>query len=228
MPAQRAPAAAHARPEDGEYRALLRLAALVRAGPPPRTPLDALQQLVDLARELTRARYAALAVCDENDRTEGFVTSGLTRAQLRGLKVPPQGHGPLGRLRTDVDLWVASASADGQAYLVPLSYHWDGSALLVATPRASRTAENLTRTGWARVALGPTRDVVIVEGPVEAITIGADPDLEDAHALAAGFDPRTLAEEYVYLRITPHEIQAWREANELEGRYVMRGGAWLE
>ena len=95
-------------------------------------------------------------------------------------------------------------------------------------PRASRTAENLIRTGWARVALGPTRDVVIVEGPVEAITIGADPELEDAHALAAGFDPRTLAEEYVYLRITPHEIQAWREANELEGHYVMRGGAWLE
>jgi len=98
----------------------------------------------------------------------------------------------------------------------------------VATPRASRTAENLIRTGWARVALGPTRDVVIVEGPVEAITIGADPELEDTHALAAGFDPRTLAEEYVYLRITPHEIQAWREANELEGRYVMRRGTWLE
>jgi Pyridoxamine 5'-phosphate oxidase len=134
----------------------------------------------------------------------------------------------LERLRTDIDLWVASSSADGQAYLVPLSYHWDGSALLVATPRASRTAENLIRTGWARVALGPTRDVVIIEGPVEAITIGADPELEDAHALAAGFDPRTLAEEYVYLRITPHEIQAWREANELEGRYVMRGGTWLE
>jgi hypothetical protein len=134
----------------------------------------------------------------------------------------------LERLRTDVDLWVASASADGQAYLVPLSFHWDGSALLVATPRASRTARNLIRTGWARVALGLTRDVVIVEGPVEAIPIGAAPELEDAHALAAGFDPRTLAEVYVYLRVTPHEIQAWREANELEGRLVMRGGAWLE
>jgi hypothetical protein len=133
----------------------------------------------------------------------------------------------LERLRTDVDLWVASASADGHAYLVPLSYLWDGSALVVATPRGSRTAENLIRTGWARMALGQTRDVVIVEGPVEAIPIGADPELEDAHALAAGFDPRTLADEYVYLRITPHEIQAWREANELEGRFVMRGGAWL-
>ncbi|MER3419611.1 MAG: hypothetical protein C4290_03380 [Chloroflexota bacterium] len=87
-------------PADPEYRALLRLAELVR-GPRPRTPLDALQQLVDLARELTCAKYAALAVTDEHDRTEGFVTSGLTKAQLRGLKVPPQGHGPLGRLRTD-------------------------------------------------------------------------------------------------------------------------------
>jgi hypothetical protein len=134
----------------------------------------------------------------------------------------------LQRLRTDVDLWIASASADGQAYLVPLSYHWDGSALLVATPRASRTAKNLIRTCWARVALGPTRDVVIVEGPVEAIPIGADPEAEDAHARAARFDPRTLSEEYVYLRITPDEVQAWREANELEGRFVMRGGAWLE
>lgn len=87
-------------PADPEYRALLRLAALKR-GPRPRTPLDALQQVVDLAREMTCAKYAALAVTDEHDRTEGFVTSGLTKAQLRGLKVPPQGHGPLGRLRTD-------------------------------------------------------------------------------------------------------------------------------
>jgi hypothetical protein len=134
----------------------------------------------------------------------------------------------LEKLRTDVDLWIASASANGEAYLVPLSHYWDGSALLVATPRTSRTARNLIRTGWARVALGPTRDVVIVEGPVEAIPIGANPEAEDAHALAAGFDPRTLSEEYVYLRITPHEVQAWREANELEGRFVMRGGAWLE
>ena len=85
---------------DAEYRALLRLADLVR-GPKPARPEEALQQVVDLAREMTHARYAALGVSDENDRTEGFVTSGLTKAQLRGLKVPPQGHGPLGSLRSD-------------------------------------------------------------------------------------------------------------------------------
>jgi hypothetical protein len=90
------------------------------------------------------------------------------------------------------------------------------------------TARNLIRAGWVRVALGETRDVVIVEGPVEAVALGTDPELEEAHAAAAGFDPRELAEEYVYLRITPHEVQAWREANELEGRLLMRGGTWLE
>jgi hypothetical protein len=133
----------------------------------------------------------------------------------------------LARLAGDVDLWVASASEDGDAYLVPLSYDWDGATLTVATPRSSPTARNLIRAGRARVALGPTRDVVIVEGPVEAIVIGADAELEDAHARATGFDPRTLASEYVYLQITPQTIQAWREANEIAGRDVLRGGRWL-
>jgi hypothetical protein len=134
----------------------------------------------------------------------------------------------LEKLRSDVDLWVASADETGAAYLVPLSYCWDESTLTVATPRASRTAVNLVRAAWARVALGPTRDVVIIEGPVEAIPIGTDTRLEDAHAQATGFDPRTLAEEYVYLRITPHDIQAWREANELAQRQLMRRGVWLD
>jgi pyridoxamine 5'-phosphate oxidase-like protein len=134
----------------------------------------------------------------------------------------------LDKLRSDVDLWVASADADGGAYLVPLSFVWDGSALTISTPRGSRTARNLLRAGRARVALGPTRDVVVLEGPVGELATGADPDLEEAHSRATGFDPRTLAEDYVYLRITPHSVQAWREANELPGRQLMRRGAWLE
>jgi hypothetical protein len=134
----------------------------------------------------------------------------------------------LAKLEREVDLWVASADERGDAYLLPLSYHWDGSTLTIATPRSSRTARNLTRAGWARVALGPTRDVVIIEGPVEALPVGADPELEDAHAAAAGFDPRAQPEEHVYLRLAPRTILAWREANELQGRRLMREGEWLD
>ena len=32
------------------------------------------------------------------------------------------------RLTHDIDVWVASASADGAPYLVPLSFDWDGEA----------------------------------------------------------------------------------------------------
>ena len=134
----------------------------------------------------------------------------------------------LTRLRDDVDVWVASADAAGRAYLVPLSFHWDGTAIVLATLRESRTARNLTRAGRARVALGHTRDVVMIDGTVEVLATGADPRLEDAHAASTGFDPRTEPDDYVYLRITPVAIQAWREANELAERQLMRSGAWLD
>ena len=133
----------------------------------------------------------------------------------------------LARLEHDVDLWIASADEHGEAYLIPLSYYWDGNSLTVSTPRASRTAVNLMRAGTARVALGQTRDVVLIDGVVEALALGAEPELEEAHAQASGFDPRTLSDEYVYLRITPRAIQAWREVNELAGRWLMRDGEWL-
>jgi hypothetical protein len=134
----------------------------------------------------------------------------------------------LAKLASDVDLWVASADEAGNAYLVPLSYCWHEDRITIATPRSSPTGRNLIRARSARVALGPTRDVVIVEGPVEVIPIGADPVLEDLHAESTGFDPRTLEREYVYLRITPRRVQAWREADELEGRELMRDGSWLD
>jgi hypothetical protein len=42
----------------------------------------------------------------------------------------------LARLRTDVDLWVASADEAGHAYLVPLSFYWDGATLTSRGPAA--------------------------------------------------------------------------------------------
>ncbi|HLZ70873.1 MAG TPA: GAF domain-containing protein [Dehalococcoidia bacterium] len=95
-----APSPSLSRP-DGEFEALLRLAELHRRFASPQKPDIALQAICDLARDLTRGRYAALAITDERDRTEGFYTSGLTRAEMKGLKVPPTGHGPLGSLRSD-------------------------------------------------------------------------------------------------------------------------------
>jgi Pyridoxamine 5'-phosphate oxidase len=57
------------------------------------------------------------------------------------------------RLTHDIDVWVASASADGAPYLVPLSFDWDGEALLMATPTDSPTGRNLaTPNRWFRIS----------------------------------------------------------------------------
>ncbi len=135
----------------------------------------------------------------------------------------------LDRLEHDVDAWVATADgASGTPYLVPLSFLWDGTALLVATPASSPTARNLRATGRVRLGIGPTRDVVLIEGTAHPLTATeVSHELADAFAAKAGFDPRTLTSAYLYVRIEPRRVQAWREENELEGRELMRDGRWL-
>lgn len=135
----------------------------------------------------------------------------------------------LARLERDVDAWVASADpATGTPYLVPLSFLWDGETVLIATPAASPTSRNLRATGRVRLGVGLTRDVVLIEGTVEAVPAAELPDeVGDAFAAKTGFDPRRLRDPYLYFRIRPRRIQAWREVNELEGRELLRGGRWL-
>ncbi|MEU9376106.1 pyridoxamine 5'-phosphate oxidase family protein [Streptomyces sp. NPDC048255] len=132
------------------------------------------------------------------------------------------------RLTHDIDVWVASASPGGTPYLLPLSFDWDGEAVLVATSADSPTGRNLAATRTARLALGLTRDVVMIEGDVEVLAIDALPrQVGDRFAVRAGFDPRSLTTPYRWFRIAPGRIQAWREENELTDRELMRDGRWL-
>lgn len=132
------------------------------------------------------------------------------------------------RLDHDEDVWVASASPDGAPYLVPLSFDWDGEALLMATLANGPTGRNLAATRTVRLGLGPTRDVSVIEGAVEVIEIDALPrERADRFVARAGFDPRAQAARYRWFRVVPRRIQAWRDANELPGRELMRDGRWL-
>ncbi|MFI1104493.1 pyridoxamine 5'-phosphate oxidase family protein [Streptomyces melanogenes] len=109
-----------------------------------------------------------------------------------------------------------------------LSFDWDGRTLLVATPATSPTGLNPAGTRTARPTLGHTRDAVMVDGDVDVPDIDALPrQTGDRFAARTGFDPRTLATPYRWFRITPHQIQAWREADVLVGRTLMRDGSWL-
>ena len=135
----------------------------------------------------------------------------------------------LRRLENDVDTWVATADPRaGSPYLVPLSFLWDGATVLISTPATSPTSRNLRATGRVRLGIGPTRDLVLIEGTVQTETAATEIPAEagDAFAAKTGFDPRELT-GYAYFRIQPQRLQAWREANELTGRDLIRDGDWL-
>ncbi|MFF8833815.1 pyridoxamine 5'-phosphate oxidase family protein [Streptomyces sp. NPDC015130] len=144
-------------------------------------------------------------------------TAPRTRAQRR--------HDTEQRLAHDVDVWVATASPDGAPYLVPLSFDWDGEALLVSTPANSPTGRNLAATRRVRLGLGLTRDVSMIDGTVEVLEIDELPrERGDRFVERTGFDPRTESASYRWFVITPHRVQAWREADELPERELLRAG----
>lgn len=127
----------------------------------------------------------------------------------------------------EIDAWVATASAGGAPYLVPLSLAWIADRAVIAVEADSVTARNLAVGRAARLAVGPTRDVVLLDVEWER-TVGVDDDavLGAAYARQADWDPRGLT-GYVFLVLRPVRVQAWREANELRGRVLMRDGEWL-
>ena len=72
------------------------------------------------------------------------------------------------------DVWVATAAADAgghaSSYLVPLSLAWIDERVVLATEAGSVTAGNITSQGGARLGLGPTRDVVMIDAELEHAT----------------------------------------------------------
>jgi hypothetical protein len=129
----------------------------------------------------------------------------------------------------EANVWVASASSTGVVHLVPVSHTWTGSQVVLATEPTSRTVSNVTENKRVRLALGETRDVVMIDAElVEALPAEKAPaNLADAYSAQAGWDPRTDEGDYTFLVLKPTRIQAWQESEDLAGRTVMRNGTWM-
>ena len=126
-----------------------------------------------------------------------------------------------------IDVWVATASSAGAPYLVPVSLAWVDERAVIAVDGSSATARNLTASGSARLAVGPTRDVVMIDAALEqTVDVAADDALGAAYVAQADWDPRRSG-GYVFLVLRPVRVQAWREVNEIAGRTLMRDGTWL-
>ena len=138
----------------------------------------------------------------------------------------------LGVLEGQRDLWLATADRTGRPHMIAVSAWWDGTDLVVATTAASRTARNLAGGTEVRLAAGAPDDVIMIDATVvESVAATEAAELADGFAIAVGWNPRDVQEQsghgWVFYRLRPTRIQAYRGYDELEGREVMTNSRWL-
>ena len=133
----------------------------------------------------------------------------------------------LAALERNGEMWLATAG-DGKPQLIVISGWWDGSQLTMATIGGSRTARNLDAGKVARVGIGAPEDVVMIDVAVSSITpVSKAPEVRTRFKVALGWDPQDEGPNWVFYRLQPVRIQAYRGYGEQQGRDVMRDGRWL-
>ena len=137
--------------------------------------------------------------------------------------------GVLAALEGQNDVWLATADAAGRPHMIAVSAWWDGRELVITTGGRSRTAANLRAKGSVKIASGTPGDAIMIDADVADVVPAAEAseELAGGFASAMGWDPRTVGEGWVFARLKPSRIQAYRGYNELEGREVMRKSKWL-
>jgi PAS domain S-box-containing protein len=106
-----------------------------------------LQRIIDLAREVVPARYAALGVANRDGRLEQFLVSGISEEDRAKIGPLPEGHGLLGTLiREGRPLLVPVISADPRSVGFPPHHPPMRSLLGVPILHGSRTLGNLYLT----------------------------------------------------------------------------------
>ncbi len=132
------------------------------------------------------------------------------------------------RLRSNSNLWLATASDGRGPHLIPVSYWWDGTRLTTATFENSRTLKNVRAQPKVRVSVGSTGDVLIVDATATIVAVtDIDAGVAEKYAQASGNDPRSVP-GFTYIQLAPERMQVWRGVEEFAGRTVMRHGVWLD
>ena len=152
------------RGEDATIRELLDVAQRVLAELDVEVVLD---RVLDAARSLTGARYAALGVLDAaRTGLERFVTSGLDHGAEQAIGAPPQGYGVLGELIRDPrPLRLANVGEHPRSYGFPVAHPSMRTFLGVPVSIAGQPFGNLYLTekaGGALFTAGDEEAVVVL------------------------------------------------------------------
>ncbi len=134
----------------------------------------------------------------------------------------------LAALEKQKDVWLATSDVGGRPHLIAVSAWWDGHELVIATRATTATARNLSMNPAAKVARGAPSDAIVIDAQmIESGAVEDLPELAEGFAAAVGWNPREEGEGWMFFRLRPTRIQAYRGYEEVKGRDVMLRSRWL-
>lgn len=167
--------------------------------------LDAvLQRVVDYARKLVNARYAALSVIADDNRIRAFVTAGVSADERRAIGDPPSGRGLLGVvLHEGRHLRLADIGRDPRAVGFPPGHPPMKSLLAVPIPSRGGFRGNFYMTDKQDAAEFSPRD----EETLLRFAVAAANAIDSA-ALHEKLSSLAIAEERVRIAHELHDGMA--------------------
>lgn len=121
--------------------------------------------------------------------------------------------------------WLTSAEVGGRPHMIGVSGLWDGSSMLVTTLGTSKTARNIAMNPLVVLAAGDPSDAIVIQGQVlESLPVEESPRLVAEWKAAVGWEPPG---DWMFYRLRPARIQAFRGYDEIGGRNVMVRSRWV-
>lgn len=135
----------------------------------------------------------------------------------------------LAALSSQANVWVGTASQEAIPHMVPFSLHWDGEHIIICTDPASATVKNLVSSPNAKLSIGDSNDVVLVTAELVGVVgvLESSEQLVEEFAARTGWNPKRETADMVFVALKPTKVHAWLDVSEIDGRNIMRNGAWL-
>jgi hypothetical protein len=134
----------------------------------------------------------------------------------------------LAALEKQKDVWLATSDVAGRPHLIAVSAWWDGHEVVIATRGTTQTARNLAMNPAVKIARGAPSDAIVIDAHmIDSSAVEDSAELAGGFAAAVGWDPREAGEGWMFFRLRPTRIQAYRGYEEIEGRDVMLRSRWL-
>jgi hypothetical protein len=123
--------------------------------------------------------------------------------------------------------WLATAEVGGRPHLIAVSAWWDGGELVVTTLGSSKSARNMAMNPMVILAGGDPSDAVVINAQmIEGRGVEESDELATGFKAVMGWDPREM-DGWMFFRLRPIRIQAFRGYDEIGGRDVMVRSRWV-